>query len=31
MPKGRRGEKRPDDVIGNTVKDRRIATGEAGG
>jgi hypothetical protein len=28
MPKGPRGEKRPADVIGNTVKVMRIATGE---
>jgi len=28
MPKGRRGEKRPADVIGNAVKVMRIATGE---
>jgi hypothetical protein len=28
MPKGPKGEKRPADVIGNTVKVMRIATGE---
>jgi hypothetical protein len=28
MPRGPRGEKRPADVIGNTVKVMRIATGE---
>ena len=28
MPKGPRGEKRPAEVIGNTVKVMRIATGE---
>jgi len=28
MPKGPRGEKRPTDVIGKTVKVMRIATGE---
>jgi len=28
MPKGPRGEKRPADVIGATVKVMRIATGE---
>jgi hypothetical protein len=28
MPRGLRGEKRPADVIGNAVKEMRIATGE---
>ena len=28
MPKGPKGQKRPADVIGNTVKVMRIATGE---
>jgi hypothetical protein len=28
MPKGRKGEKRPADVIGNAVHVMRIATGE---
>jgi hypothetical protein len=28
MPKGRKGQKRPADVIGNAVKVMRIATGE---
>jgi hypothetical protein len=28
MPKGPRGERRPADVVGNTVKVARIATGE---
>lgn len=28
MPRGRKGEKRPADVIGNAVKVMRIATGE---
>ncbi len=28
MPKGPKGEKRPADVIGNTVKIAKIATGE---
>jgi hypothetical protein len=29
MPRGHRGEKRPADVIGNAVKVKRIAPGEA--
>ena len=28
MPKGPKGEKRPADVIGNAIKEARIATGE---
>ena len=28
MPKGPKGEKRPDDVIGNAVRVMQIATGE---
>ena len=30
MPKGRKGEERPADVIGNAVLIGRIATGELG-